>query len=63
MNQHRQSVENSDIIQKRIEIISRFAGMKFQAVQEGQISRYDYIGKSNFIPEEFFGTVFFLVFV
>ena len=26
--------------------------MKFQAVQEGQISRYDYVGKSNFIPEE-----------
>ena len=30
---------------------SRFAGMKFQPVQPGQISPYDYMGKSIFITE------------
>ena len=29
---------------------SRFAGMKFHPPQPGQISAYDYMGKSNFIP-------------
>ena len=29
---------------------SRFAGMKFRPAQPGQISAYDYMGKSNFIP-------------
>ena len=29
---------------------SRFAGMKFQLVQRGQIPSYEYKGKSDFIP-------------
>ena len=29
---------------------SRFAGMKFQPVQRGQLSSYDYMQKLNFIP-------------
>ena len=40
---------------------SRFAGMKSQPVQPGQISPYDHMRKVNFVPEG--GTVFHLAFV
>ena len=40
---------------------SCFAGIKFQPVQPGQISPYDYINKSIFIPQD--GASFHLVFV
>ena len=34
----------------RIHVITTFAEMKFQPVQPGQNSPYDYMGKSSFIP-------------